>query len=361
MQARLKVLHNKANVKQVKLLPVTLIGRSTECNLKIASSQVSRTHCRITLGEDTVYVEDLGSANGTTVDGKPLEAHKPQAVVPGATLVVGPASFLIDYVASTSATLVLSRFDVPISPSLSSTELLIPARKEAVERLATPVAAPIATAFPVAKPVGAAQGIAIAVAAAIPVADPPTVVPNPLLPESVSSQDEASVEMSFAGFSSPPDEPAEVDASPFSFIQPEAGDSASPFSVQPTASSSSKKGAGKSIFSIFGRKAKGSVSTPTPATAPVVPSKAPSVFLPTMDRMEADAAPVEADAEPIEFRFGEQSDSDAALGTVTFEEIPSATPSPSAAPEPSAPSDLDGHTMLPADDEDGFQQFLKQL
>ena len=103
MQARLKVLHDKANVKQVKLLPVTLIGRSTECNLKIASSQVSRNHCRITLGEDSVFVEDLGSANGTLVDGQLITPHQPTAIAPGARLVVGPAEFVIDYVATTGS------------------------------------------------------------------------------------------------------------------------------------------------------------------------------------------------------------------------------------------------------------------
>eukprot|EP00475_Leptophrys_vorax_P020754 TRINITY_DN28489_c0_g1_i2.p1 TRINITY_DN28489_c0_g1~~TRINITY_DN28489_c0_g1_i2.p1 ORF type:complete len:119 (+),score=3.71 TRINITY_DN28489_c0_g1_i2:102-458(+) len=116
MQARLKVLHDKANVKHVKLLPVTLIGRSTECNLKIASSQVSRTHCRITLGTDSVFVEDLGSANGTIVDGQLLPPHQPTAIAPGASIIVGPAEFQIDYVASTSATMVLSRSGIPPQP-----------------------------------------------------------------------------------------------------------------------------------------------------------------------------------------------------------------------------------------------------
>ena len=184
MQARLKVLHDKANVKQVKLLPVTLIGRSTECNLKIASSQVSRAHCRITLGEDTVYVEDLGSANGTLVDGKLLIAHQPTAVVPGAKLVVGPAEFLIDYVASTSATMVLSRLSVPIVPSLSSTELLLPTKdvsvrpsdsSRATRKPPTVTAPPVAVAVapkanfiaatPTATPIIAAAGAAAAAAA----------------------------------------------------------------------------------------------------------------------------------------------------------------------------------------------------
>lgn len=111
MNARLKVLHEKANVKTVKLLPSTVIGRSTECDLKIASSEVSRVHCRITVKEDAVYVEDLGSANGTFVNDQMLNPRQPIAVQPGAKLTIGPAEFLVDYIAPTSNTVVVRRSD----------------------------------------------------------------------------------------------------------------------------------------------------------------------------------------------------------------------------------------------------------
>ena len=109
MNARLKLLHEKANVKQVKLLPTTVVGRSTECDLKIASSQVSRVHCRITVAEDAVYIEDLGSANGTFVNDQMLVPRKPTAVQPGAKISIGPAEFLVDYIAPTSNTVVIRR------------------------------------------------------------------------------------------------------------------------------------------------------------------------------------------------------------------------------------------------------------
>jgi hypothetical protein len=52
--------------------PVTLIGRNETCDLVVDDPLVSRRHCQITW--DGVYctVEDLGSTNGTTVNGQPL-------------------------------------------------------------------------------------------------------------------------------------------------------------------------------------------------------------------------------------------------------------------------------------------------
>lgn len=400
MQARLKVLHDKANVKQVKLLPVTLIGRSTECNLKIASSQVSRAHCRITLGEDTVYVEDLGSANGTLVDGKLLVAHQPTSVVPGAKLVVGPAEFLIDYVASTSATMVLSRLSVPFVPSLSSTELLLPT-KDATVRPGDPreVTAPRPTTTPVAvaaspkappvavpltaKPVSAAAVAAAPVAApvvvavaqvvpvAIPVAAPAAVAvagvvaTTPVVAEAAASlaafapppvagTESAPIEMDFAGFAAPADEPLQDDTTQFQFGEPGSFDDSPTSLVDPQSlSAGGKKGGLKSLFSLFGRKAKDTTESKSPTVAPVAGATTPNVFLPTMDQAEVVATLANTDAEPTLFSFGDPATVEPTAQTVTFEQPPSAAvpvSAPVAAP-----------VEAPAEEEDGFQQFLKQL
>lgn len=111
MNARLKVLHEKANVKSVKLLPSTVIGRSNECDLKISSSEVSRIHCRITIQDDSVFIEDLGSANGTFVNDQILSPRQPIAVDPGTKVTIGPAEFIVDYIAPTSNTVVVRRTD----------------------------------------------------------------------------------------------------------------------------------------------------------------------------------------------------------------------------------------------------------
>ena len=49
---------------------VMTVGRQQDCQLRIASSQVSRKHCQIFEKKGLLLVKDLGSSNGTLVNGK---------------------------------------------------------------------------------------------------------------------------------------------------------------------------------------------------------------------------------------------------------------------------------------------------
>jgi len=52
-------------IKRNKLL----IGRSEECDVRPLSEEVSRRHCAVQVGPAETWVEDLGSRNGTFVNG----------------------------------------------------------------------------------------------------------------------------------------------------------------------------------------------------------------------------------------------------------------------------------------------------
>lgn len=52
-------------IKRSKLL----IGRSEECDVRPLSEEVSRRHCAVHVGPAETWVEDLGSRNGTFVNG----------------------------------------------------------------------------------------------------------------------------------------------------------------------------------------------------------------------------------------------------------------------------------------------------
>lgn len=48
----------------------TLVGRSKECDLSLAAAHLSRRHAELSIRDGLMYVRDLGSANGTYVNGQ---------------------------------------------------------------------------------------------------------------------------------------------------------------------------------------------------------------------------------------------------------------------------------------------------
>src|ERR1700712_5636115 len=67
----------------------TVIGRREDWDLR---NDVSRKHCEIQLENDVLSVADLGSSNGTFVNGQRIKKHPLTA---GDTLQVGPVSFVV--------------------------------------------------------------------------------------------------------------------------------------------------------------------------------------------------------------------------------------------------------------------------
>jgi pSer/pThr/pTyr-binding forkhead associated (FHA) protein len=73
MKVKLIVVQGRPEGKEIPLVgPVFKIGRGETCHLRPNSEQVSREHAEFTLTEDSVSVRDLGSRNGTLVNGKAL-------------------------------------------------------------------------------------------------------------------------------------------------------------------------------------------------------------------------------------------------------------------------------------------------
>ena len=69
------------------------IGRGEEAGLRIASGEISRLHCRVSPDGDGFTVEDLESANGTFVNGSPID--RPTEVAAGDQIVIGPVTFSV--------------------------------------------------------------------------------------------------------------------------------------------------------------------------------------------------------------------------------------------------------------------------
>lgn len=79
---------------------VMTVGRQQDCQLRIASSQVSRKHCQIFEKKGLLLVKDLGSANGTLVNGKKIADQR--VLEPGDELTVGAVKFRIERVEETA-------------------------------------------------------------------------------------------------------------------------------------------------------------------------------------------------------------------------------------------------------------------
>jgi DNA-binding CsgD family transcriptional regulator len=68
------------------------VGRSSGCDLVVTDSSVSRRHAEVCIDDSGIWVRDLGSLNGTYVDGKRIETS---TVTPGQQLSFGKVSFIL--------------------------------------------------------------------------------------------------------------------------------------------------------------------------------------------------------------------------------------------------------------------------
>jgi hypothetical protein len=67
----------------------TRIGRTADATIYLDHPSVSRHHAVFLLQDDTLAITDLGSTNGTVVNGQPLTPQVPATLSPGDTIQVG--------------------------------------------------------------------------------------------------------------------------------------------------------------------------------------------------------------------------------------------------------------------------------
>ncbi len=71
---------------------VTVIGRRHSCDLCIPLMSVSRRHCQLNYDEGVLKIRDLGSSNGTYLNGKRVDEAVIQA---GDSIRIGPLTFVL--------------------------------------------------------------------------------------------------------------------------------------------------------------------------------------------------------------------------------------------------------------------------
>lgn len=72
--------------------PVQIIGRQTDCQIRVPIPSVSRHHCEITVADGRPSVRDLGSSNGTYVNRRKVSQTELAA---GDLLAVGELVFVV--------------------------------------------------------------------------------------------------------------------------------------------------------------------------------------------------------------------------------------------------------------------------
>ncbi len=95
MKVVLELQDQPSNVRRITIRHDIVIGRGSDCNLRLSAPQVSRRHCFLRVGRDSVSVTDLDSSNGTFVDGRRLNAGKRCDIADGAQLALGPILFIV--------------------------------------------------------------------------------------------------------------------------------------------------------------------------------------------------------------------------------------------------------------------------
>lgn len=88
------VLFKKSGTQKRFPLPskVTVIGRKRDCDLRIPLMSVSKRHCQLLHNDGALQLRDLGSRNGTILNGK---AVKKANLKPGDSITIGPLSFVL--------------------------------------------------------------------------------------------------------------------------------------------------------------------------------------------------------------------------------------------------------------------------
>ena len=84
-----------ANVARVEKAPGNpypdriSVGRARNCDVVMREPSVSKLHAHFRKTEHGLIIEDLGSQNGTRVNGVGIGAHQPEPVAPGDSIQLG--------------------------------------------------------------------------------------------------------------------------------------------------------------------------------------------------------------------------------------------------------------------------------
>lgn len=94
MKVSLELQQQSSNIRRVTVRHDIVIGRGSDCNLRVSAPQVSRRHCFLRIDSNGVAITDLESCNGTWLNGQKTVPGKRYYVEDGMKVAVGPVCFV---------------------------------------------------------------------------------------------------------------------------------------------------------------------------------------------------------------------------------------------------------------------------
>jgi pSer/pThr/pTyr-binding forkhead associated (FHA) protein len=104
VQLKLVLIKNGKRTREIPLTAEVVIGRGKECSVRVLAHDISRRHCRIRQTGGVARIKDLGSTNGTYVNGKVISGE--QLLRVGDTVQIGPVVFELDVGSPASTSLI---------------------------------------------------------------------------------------------------------------------------------------------------------------------------------------------------------------------------------------------------------------
>jgi len=83
----------KIRLKPLSHAPAVTIGRGKEATICLEDPKCSRVHCAIRYWDDIFVIRDMGSSNGTLVNGTKIEVAK---LSPGDKVEIGGTTFRLE-------------------------------------------------------------------------------------------------------------------------------------------------------------------------------------------------------------------------------------------------------------------------
>jgi pSer/pThr/pTyr-binding forkhead associated (FHA) protein len=102
MDVHMLVVQGRPRGKRLRFPPGEFIfGRGPECHVRPESPTISRQHCLLRVAFDGVHIRDLGSTNGTLVNGTRVLQEQP--LKDGDLLQLGPLVLQLRYLEASDA------------------------------------------------------------------------------------------------------------------------------------------------------------------------------------------------------------------------------------------------------------------